>query len=540
MPVVNVVRKNFYRDSIQLMRLTEDAKKLPGVADAVISMGTDTNMLLLRQLGLLSPDGEGAHDGDLVLAVKVEGGQDVNRIVESVVQLVMAPSSGAAERETTGELFYSVDSAVKQVVGANLAIVSLPGNLAFEPAMELLEHGINVHLFSDHVSREDEARLKQYATSKGLLVLGPGAGTSLINGVGLGFANVVRRGGIGIVASAGTGLQEASVLLDQLGLGVSHGLGVGGSDVSNEIGGIMMKDSLKLLETDGRTRVVMIVAKTPSETVMKEVMSFMNDGLSKPVVACFLGLDAQTSQNGRVVYARTLHSAVNLVSKISGGEARARFKKALAMSSEQLKRQALEMSRGLSGDQKYVRALYSGGTLAHETLLIYRELIGEAYSNTPLSRSFELQNPTKSKGNTVIDLGDEFFTAGRPHPMIDPTMRRLRILEEGKDRGVAAILLDIVLGYGSSADPAGSLAGAISDARAAAKSEDRNLVVMAHVCGTEADPQNLSSQLERMAKAGVVVYPTNAEMAVASALLIGGREAAEALDRKWEGLLGGD
>ena len=474
------------------------------------------------------------------MAVKVEPNQDEEKVMESVLQLVMSPGSGAGAQEGASETYYSIDSAVKHLSGANLAIVSLPGDQAFEPTMELLRHGINVHLFSDHVSRDEEAKLKQYATSSGLLVLGPGAGTSIVNGVGLGFANVVKRGGVGIVASAGTGLQEISVLLDRVGLGVSHGLGVGGSDVSNDIGGVMMKDCLKLLEADDRTEVVMLVAKTPSDKVMQNVMKFVADNLRKPVVACFLGLDAPAAQSGRVRYAKTLHSAISLVSAVSGGDATSQFRKAISMSPQRLKQLSLELSSGLSSGQKYVRGLYSGGTLAHETLLIYRELIGEAFSNTPLSESSELQDPTKSKGNTVIDLGDEFFTSGRPHPMIDPTLRRLRVLEEARDPVVAVILLDIVLGYGSSPDPGGSLTGAITDAKAGAKKGGRDLIVMAHVCGTEADPQSLSSQSEKLSRAGVVLFPTNAQMAVASALVVGGKGASEAVEKKWKGLLGED
>lgn len=540
MPVLNVVKQNFFRDSIQLMRITEDAKKLPGVVDAVISMGTETNKLLMKQLGLLTPEGEGAHDGDLVLAVKVGFGGEGEKVMESVIQLVMSPGSGAGAQGGESETYYSIDSALKHLTGANLAIVSLPGSQAFEPAMELLKHGVNVHLFSDHVPREEEAKLKQYATSNGLLVLGPGAGTSLVNGIGLGFANAVKRGSVGIVAAAGTGLQEVSVLLDRVGLGVSHGLGVGGSDVSNEIGGVMMKDCLRLLEGDDRTEVIMLVAKTPSDRVMQDVMTFVGDNLRKPVVACFLGLDAPASQKGRVRYAKTLHSAIPLVSAICGGDAPSQFRKVVSMNSQKLKRLSLEMSSGLSSQQKYVRALYSGGTLAHETLLIYRELIGEAFSNTPLSKSFELEDPTKSESNTVVDLGDEFFTSGRPHPMIDPTLRRLRLLGEAKDPSVAAILMDIVLGYGSSPDPGGSLTGAISEAKVGAKRGGRDLIVMAHICGTESDPQSLSSQAEKLSSAGVFLFPTNAQMAIASALVVGGRAASEAVDRKWKGLMGED
>ena len=538
MPVLNVVKRNFFRDSIQLMRLTEEAKKLPGVADAVVAMGTGTNRLLLQQLGLLETEGKSAGDGDLVLAVSVASGFRAEEVMARVEQMVMSPPSAPLTPGRGVETFYSIDSAVEHLPGTNLAIVSLPGNRAFEPAMELLHKGISVHLFSDHVSREDEVKLKEYAHSQGLLVLGPGAGTSLIGGVGLGFANVVRRGSVGIVASAGTGLQEVSVLLDRAGLGVSHGLGVGGSDVSEEIGGLMMKDCLGLLERDKGTRVVVVVAKTPTEEVMEAITGFAKKNMTKPVVVCFLGLEAPGARVKRIRFTKTLHSAVSEVSTIAGGSAAKQFKVKVSMKPAELAGIAKRLASDLSPRQKYVRGLYSGGTLAHETLLVYRELIGEAFSNTPLSTRFALGDPTKSKLNTILDLGDEFFTAGRPHPMIDPTLRRLRISQEASDSSVAVILMDIVLGYGSSADPAGSLAGVIGEAKSNAKKSERELIFMAHICGTDSDPQSLKGQGEKLSKAGVVLFPSNAEMAIASALVVGGNRAASRLKGRWRGLLG--
>lgn len=539
MVVLNVVKRNFFRDSIQLMRLTEEAKKLPGVIEVVVSMGTDTNKLLLKQLGLLGTEGNGAGDGDLVLAASVMPGFDGAEVMASVEKMVMSPTSASPPGQTV-ETFHSIDSAVERLPGANLAIVSLPGAHAFEPTMQLLQRGINVHLFSDHVSLEDEARLKEYAHSNGLLVLGPGAGTSLIGGVGLGFANVVRRGSIGIVASAGTGLQEVSVLLDRVGLGVSHGLGVGGSDVSNEIGGLMMKDCLGLLERDSGTKAVMIVAKTPTDRVMRAIIGFAKKRMTKPVVACFLGLEARRAGTRRVQFAETLHSAVAKVSAVAGGGASKAFKQKVSMKLAELTKLSETLSSNLSPRQRYVRGLYSGGTLAHETLLVYRELVGEAFSNTPLSKRFELGDPTKSKQNTILDLGDEFFTAGRPHPMIDPTLRRLRITQEASDPSVAVVLMDIVLGYGSSSDPGGSLKGAIDEVKRNTKAGGRELIFMAHVCGTDADPQSLKGQTEKLSRAGMVLFPTNAQMAIASALVIGGSNAASALKRRWRGLLGED
>ncbi len=282
---------------MQLMRLTEKAKLVPGVADAVLSMGTGTNKMLMEQIGLLTDDGRRATENDLVLAVKLKEGANFDQVM-SAVGLLLTSQPTEGEASPSSGIFYGISAALNSLRGTNLAVVSLPGNQAGKVTEELLNAGVNVHLFSDHVPVEDEVQLKKLALSKGLVVLGPGAGTSIINGVGLGFANAVARGNIGIVAAAGTGLQEVSVLLDRIELGVSQGFGVGGSDVSREVGGAMMTTCLKLLEDDENTSLLMIVAKTPNAEVVRKVMTFVDDQTKKPVVACFLGMEA--SSKGRV------------------------------------------------------------------------------------------------------------------------------------------------------------------------------------------------------------------------------------------------
>jgi FdrA protein len=533
---INVVKGNFFRDSLQLMRLTEEAKKLQGVEDAVIAMGTETNKRLLHDLGLLAPEGAGAGEGDLILAVRVAPGTDGGEVLRRMEELVMSPPSVSGG--TKALTFHSIDSALERFPNANLAIVSLPGNQAFEPSMELLRKGINVHLFSDHVSREQEAELKAFAASKGLLVLGPGAGTSIINGVGLGFANVVKRGRVGIVASAGTGIQEASVLLDRIGLGVSHALGVGGSDVSEEIGGLMMKACLTLLANDPGTDIIMIMAKTPRPKVIDGVIGHAERQTKKPIIACFLGMDLPAVHGGKVLYAKTLHAAVAQASKVVGKEALAEFSQKVSVDEEALFSVRDRLSSRLAPGQKYVRGLYSGGTLAHETLLILKQLVGEPFSNAPLSDEFLLGDPSRSREDTVVDLGDEFFTAGRAHPMIDPTLRKLRIAQEANDPSVAVIMLDVVLGYGSSPDPGGALLGTIADAKEKVRARGGELVVMGHVCGTENDPQSLRDQSEKLSRAGTVLFNSNAQMAVAAALVVGGAKAETILKDNWRELFG--
>lgn len=536
MQVINIVKRNLFRDSIQLMRLTEEVKKLEGVDDAVVSMGTDTNKRLLQELGLTGPESRSARDGDLIMAVRVASGAGGSKVMESVQALVMAPPASTGVQKTPTA--HSISSGLERAGGANLAIVSLPGSQAFEPSRELLRNGVNIHLFSDHVPLKQEIELKSYASSRGLLVLGPGAGTSIINGVGLGFANSVRKGDVGIVASAGTGIQEVSILLDKIGLGVSAALGVGGTDVSGQVGGIMMKDCLALLEKDDSTRVIMIIAKTPTEKVMGEVMAHVEKRTTKPVIACFLGLDSPPTRGERVTYAKTLHSAVAKAAYASGPQAQEQYEGKVSMSFEDLLKTSKKLTSGLGPRRRYIRGLYSGGTLAHETLLILREILGEAYSNTPLSEKFALKDPNRSKGNSIVDLGDEFFTAGRAHPMIDPTLRRLRITQEAKDPEVAVIMLDIVLGYGSSADPGGALRGAIEEAKEATEKNGGGLVVVAHLCGTDADPQSLKEQREKLSDTGTVLFESNALMAAAGALIVGGDVAESRLRKKWGELLG--
>jgi len=346
LPVVNVVKRNLYRDSIQLMRLSEDVKKLEGVEDAVVSMGTDTNRRLLQELGLLAKEARSGTDGDLIIAVRVREGAGTAEVMTRVEQMVMSPPAATGGARTT--VMHSVQSAVDRMKGANLAIVSLPGKQAFEPSMELLQRGLNVHLFSDHVTVEEEIKLKTYASSRGLLVMGPGAGTSIINGIGLGFANSVRRGDIGIVASAGTGIQEVSCMLDGIGLGVSAALGVGGSDVSEAVGGLMMKDCLALLERDPSTRVIIIVAKTPKAKVIKQVMDHVETRTTKPVVACFLGLDPPSVKGDRIRYAKTLHAAVRQTAILSGGEAKRAFGSKISMSFEELRKESRDLASSLA------------------------------------------------------------------------------------------------------------------------------------------------------------------------------------------------
>ncbi len=501
--VKNIVLKNMYRDSVQLLRISEEAKKLEGVVDAAIVMGTVLNKKLLEDQGLLTSEGAGASESDLVIALKVREGVDVGEVVRRVRELVEKPV-------VVEKFFYSIESALDSLGEADLALISIPGEYVREVADKLLDRGVNLHIFSDHVPLEDEVYLKKKGVEKGVLVMGPEAGTSIINGVGLGFANVVKRGFVGLVAAAGTGLQEVSSLLSNVGLGVSHGIGVGGRDLWEDVGGLSTLFSIKLLEEDSGTEIVSIISKPPSESVSRKIIDYVVSETRKKYVICFIGSSLKKwVVRDRVLVTNTLASTVIGVSKLVSEEAYRSVLNKLVPSIDSIVEVVdKELSRK-NGSRGFIRGLYTGGTLAYEAQLILQDLVGPVYSNTPLNPRYKLENPWVSEENTIVDLGSEEFTKGRPHPMIDPSIRVKRIVEEAGDPGVSVLLLDFVLGYGSHPDLVGAHLDALVKARENARENGRWLSIIAHVVGTPDDPQDLERQTRLLRDHGVIVADTN-------------------------------
>lgn len=511
-----IIEKNLMRDSLQLMKISEELKKMPGVLEAIAAMGSQTNKEIAKDIGLLLPEIEATTDSDLFIAVAAESEDALSKALEKAKELLTAPA-------TSGEMEYiDVESAISALPDANLAIVSVPGEFAKDVAMKFLQRGIHVHLFSDHVPEEDEVELKKFAYEHGLFVLGPGAGTSIINGKAIAFANAVKRGNIGIVAAAGTGLQEVSTLVSKMGAGVSQGLGVGGGDVKNYVGGLMTKLSLKYLEADEDTKVIAFVSKPPQDETLKEILNYIATQTSKPIVLGIMGKASISVPNelvGRVSIARTLHATALEAVRLLDAGAYARAKEQFTIPYESLVQKLKPIWERQKPEQKYIRALYTGGTLTSEALMIFDELELEIYSNAPLKGQKKLENPFKSYRHSVVDLGEEEFTAGRAHPMIDPTIRRLRIVEEAKDPEVSVLLMDFVLGYGSHPDPAGAHLDSIRQAKRIAEKEGRELAVIAYVLGVEEDPQKYSEQKAKLESAGAIVLPTNAIAALSAAMI---------------------
>jgi FdrA protein len=372
-------------------------------------------------------------------------------------------------------------------------------------AKRALEAGLNLMIFSDNVPLEDEVYLKGLAEERGLLVMGPDCGTAILGGLGLAFSNVVARGPVGIVGASGTGIQAASVLIDRAGSGISHAIGTGGRDLSEEVGGRTMIQGIRLLAEDEGTRALLLLSKPPHPKVMERVLEAAR-GCGRPAVVLFLGADRERVRQFGATPAADLEEAALLAVELAQGK---ETLPSVFQIPPQKVQAGIEEERGrLSKGARFVRGLYSGGTLCEEALLILQDSLGLVHSNVPLRPEGRLEDPRKSRDHSVIDLGEDFFTRGRPHPMIDPGLRNEQLLREAEDPTVAIFLLDVVLGYGAHPDPAGELAKAIQEAK-----RRRGLCVVASVCGTERDPQRLSRQEAALREAGARLFPSNAQAA---------------------------
>jgi FdrA protein len=374
-------------------------------------------------------------------------------------------------------------------------LISVPGRYAAGVARQALDIDKHVFLYSDNVSLDDEIELKQMAAQKGLLVMGPDCGTAIVNGIGLGFANKVRRGPIGLIAASGTGLQQVTARIHQMGGGITQALGTGGRDLSEAVNAVTARQGLDLLSRDPETRVIVLVSKPPSPKVADDLVQAARLS-GKPVVVDFIGYATSARQVDDVYFATTFDETVRLAVKLAG----------LAAEADPV----IDLrSKGFAASQRYLRGLFSGGTLAYEALLILQSYLPAVYSNAPLDKDFLLEDSLVSQAHTIVDLGEDEFTVGRLHPMLDNDLRIRRLEVEASDPEVAVILLDVVLGYGAHPDPAGELAPAIARVRKQAEEAGRHLEVVAIVSGTDEDPQDLDAQIGQLEQAGALVETSN-------------------------------
>ncbi|MDQ3929986.1 MAG: acyl-CoA synthetase FdrA, partial [Chloroflexota bacterium] len=462
----------------------------------------------MREAGLLEDGAGGAGPNDLVVALR-GAEQTVEAALSMLDDLLRSEVSIGTGTQQGKEVPHTLSAGLAELPGANLVLISTPGIYAAAETRKALLHGKHVMVFSDNVSIEDEVALKGRAAERGLLLMGPDCGTAIIGGVPLGFANMVRRGTIGVVGASGTGMQEVTSLIDRYGGGISHAIGTGSRDLSSQVQGQMTIAGLRALLADQATEVVVVVSKPPGRDVLERLLE-VTSATEKPIVLMFVGTKAGAYQAvGRQEFASTLEEAAKIAVRLGYGR---------SVESEQV----LSGEEGildsdlasLKTNQRYVRGLFSGGTFCYEAMwLMQGELDGPIYSNTPLSKELALPDPHTSRGHTCLDLGSDEFTVGRPHPMIDVSTRTQRLLQEAADPEVAVLLLDVVLGFGAHPNPASALAPTIQQAKELASSDGRTLPVVVHICGTEGDPQGLEKQQQTLLQAGALIAPSNAAAA---------------------------
>jgi FdrA protein len=455
--LVNRVERGRYLDSVALMRVSRRLESLAGVEGAALMIGSPSNKALLRDAGLLAGQGEAATPNDLIIALRAQDEAAATQALENLERLLSESQAPVSESLPRAR---GLSGALELLSGANLALISVPGEFAAYEARKALARGLHVLLFSDNVPLEDELALKLLAKERSLLLMGPDCGTALIAGTPLAFANAVPRGDIGIVSASGTGLQEVSSLIARMGGGLSHGIGVGGRDLDARIGGLGTLAAIDALEADPATAKIVLISKPPAPEVAQRILDRAKAS-GKPCIVCFLGVDGD-NRGHRPVFAATLTEAAER----SLGRNLARTPPA-----------------GLKSAKGRVEGLYCGGTLCAEAELVFRR--------------------KWLSGHRFVDLGDDQYTRGRPHPMIEPEIRNDHVARALADPAVGVVLVDVVLGFGSHENPAAILLKAV-------KSEKP---VIASVTGTEQDPQVWSRQVALLREAGVVVAASNAHAA---------------------------
>jgi len=503
-----LVRRDTYRDSVELMRVAAQLEQLDGVERAALLMGTPANRAIMAEAGLLHGDADAAGPNDLVIAVSATDEAAAQTALDSAGRLLAsqpaaASSAAAADRPPPR----TIAEGIAEQPASNLALISTPGAYATAEALKALKRGLHVFLFSDNVPVEDEIELKRLGRQKGLLVMGPDCGTAILDGIPLGFANAVRRGRIGLVGASGTGLQQVTCLIDRLGEGVSQAIGVGGHDLAEAVGGPMMLLGIEKLAADPETETIVLISKPPAESVTRRVLDAAQAS-GKPVVVNFLGADPAVARAAGAIPAATLEDAARLAVAVARG--RLPSSTEVEAIDDDLLAVADRAHATLLPGQRMVRGLYSGGTLCSEAGLLLRSLL-------------------PSDGFSVVDLGDDEYTVGRPHPMIDFRLRNEHVVAAASDPATAVILLDLVLGYGSHADPAGAIGPAIERAHRIAADAGRPLAIVASVCGTEADPQGLARQEAALRAAGLLLAPSNAQAARLAARVVAGSATSPAL-----------
>jgi succinyl-CoA synthetase alpha subunit len=506
-------------DSIFLMNATREMMKLEGVRDAVLVMGSDMNKTVLVEFGASSSEIGSATPNDLIISLDGDRTGVISDAQALMESLLKQKGGEKGEGNTT---YPTLDLALNNSPDVNLVYISVPGEYAGLEARLALDQGKNVFIFSDNVPLEEEVELKQLAREKGLWVMGPGCGTSVLGGISVGMMSKIGKGPVGIVGASGSGIHEIAALLDRAGSGVTQAIGTGGRDLSKEVGAITMIQGLTYLMGDDDTKVIVLVSKPPHPDSAEKIFSFLENA-SKPAVVYFLGRNLPTPKGKNIVMASTLEDAARKALEFSrggmpnGGDPIAEIRKTLSP-------EAAAIAEKLRPEQKYLRGLFCGGTHCEEAILLLKDLLGEVHSNIAFGGSVLLKDAKKSAGNCLVDMGDEEFTLGKPHPVMEPSILNDRLLQEAEDPEVGAILFDLLLGYGAHKNPAGTISETLSEIRKKLEAAGRHLCITATLTGTDRDPQGFEEQKQQLKALGVHVLPSNAQASLLAGLVVSGRD----------------
>ena len=506
------IRKGVYFDSVKLMLVTNELNLVEGVIDASIVMGTELNKESLQRMGLLTEEAESAAVTDMIIAVHAETEEALVTTMNKVDELLNAKEEGKQDQSYRPR---SIESAVKIQADSNLCIISVPGRYAKNAAMEALNKNMHVMLFSDNVSLEDELELKTLAVENNLLMMGPDCGTAMINNVPLCFSNKVRRGKIGVVAASGTGAQEVMTLIHSMGGGLTQVIGTGGRDLNEKIGGKMMFLALDALNEDPETEVICIVSKPPAPAVYERMVEYIKEKVSKPVVINFLGAHFTEKVMENIRFTSTLEEAARKSVQVAGYSSQGYSE---AEAAEKIAAFAEKEAAKLKAGQKYIRGLFSGGTLAYESLFTMEAHLGTVYSN--LSKTHKVEDVHHMVGHATVDFGEDEFTNGKPHPMIDPTLRHEVFTNVLKQEDTAVVLMDIVIGYGSHAEPHKVF---VDTYRKHIENGGQPVSVVVNICGTEDDPQGYGRIKRELENAGILVMDSNYQAVMLSVKIAEGK-----------------
>lgn len=485
------------------MLISKEVEKIEGVQKALVGMGTDLNKELAENLNIINDEIRRIGPNDFFVTLLADGDVKLEHILGEIDGLL---NQNKRERDSD-YMPPTLNAALAYEPESNLVLISVAGEYAATEAKKALEKNCHVMIFSDNVSLTDEKELKRLAVEKGLLMMGPDCGTAIINNIPLAFANDIRKGDIGIVGASGTGTQEVSVIIDNLGAGVSQVIGTGGRDLHEEIGGLMMLQGIDALAADPNTKVIVLISKPPSENVAKNILKTIQN-IDKPVVIDFIGGDKQGLEKYGAYVGISLEDTARKAVALSRGKEIVDFED-FNLSGEEIHKIVEKEVTQMSPEQKYLRGLFTGGTLAVEAMHILGHGMGPIYSN--VSAVNKIKDIEKSQQHTCIDFGEDELTVGKPHPMIDAAIRNQRLLKEATDGEVAVVLMDFVLGYGAHEDPIREALPMIVKAKRIMKQNGKHLCVVAAICGTDKDPQNVVESQKNLEAAGVIVMPTNAQ-----------------------------